>query len=161
MHIFLLFFAVCAGSFFPTVKCVMGMCLWHPWRDLPLTLSHFLFREQAAEFSQELIDNCAAAFRAEERAKKTKQNEMVLLHWGLFSFLCARSKCGGSFAGVLADEAEQRGRPAQRCPGCLWNGSLQQPSLRLLRQPSRRQLLRKLPGRKRLTSDFATSVFRH
>lgn len=87
MHIFLLFFAVCAGSFFPTVKCVMGMCLWHPGRDLPLTLSHFLFREQAAEFSQELIDNCAAAFRAEERAKKQNKTKWCCYIEG-FSHSC-------------------------------------------------------------------------
>jgi len=32
------------------------------------------------------------------------------------------SKRGGSFTGVLADEADQRGRPAERSSGCLWNG---------------------------------------
>lgn len=29
------------------------------------------------------------------------------------------SKCGGSVTGVLADEADQRGRSAERSSGCL------------------------------------------
>lgn len=57
--------------------------LWHPWCDLPLTRSSFFFWEHVAEFRQELINTCAAALRAEERAKK------VLLHWSLFFFSCA------------------------------------------------------------------------
>lgn len=75
---------------------------------------------------------------------------MAAIEWeqtsiGLSLFF-PRSERGGGPAGVLADEAEPRRRPAERRPGCLRNGSLQQPSVRLLRQSSRRQLLRQLPG---------------
>ena len=60
--------------------------------------------------------------------------------------LISPSERGGSLAGVLADEADQRGRPAQRSSRCLWNGPVQQPSLCVLRQSSWRQLLREFPG---------------
>lgn len=62
------------------------------------------------------------------------------------SFSLLSSERGGGAAGVLADEADQRGRPAERRPGRLRNGSLQQSPVRLLRQPPRWQLLWKFPG---------------
>lgn len=75
----------------------------------------FVFREDVAELSQELINNCATAFRAGERARKKRGTASLKAS---FILVCC-SKCGGSFAGVLADEADQRRRPTQRRPSCL------------------------------------------
>lgn len=45
-------------------------CIHDVTSPQPRTFHLFMFGEHAAEFSQELINNRAAAFRAEEKGKK-------------------------------------------------------------------------------------------
>lgn len=58
---------------------------------------------------------------------------------------CTCSERRGGAPGILADEIIARSRPQERSTGHLRVGAVQQPAVHLLRDPSRRQLLRKFP----------------